>query len=59
MDAEDFLGQRHAGRELEPIENHVGEFFATSNASSENEKQTFLRSKNVYGIQEPSGWRDF
>ena len=26
-----------------------GEFSATSKASSENEKQTFLRSKNVYG----------
>ena len=26
-----------------------GEFSATSKASSEKEKQTFLRSKNVYG----------
>ena len=27
----------------------IGEFSATSKASSEKEKQTFLRSKNVYG----------
>ena len=41
---------------LEPVQRRIvildamsGEFSATSKASSEKEKQTFLRSKNVYG----------
>ena len=36
-------------RQINEWRRTIGEFSATSKASSEKETQTFLRSKNVYG----------